>query len=209
MVKLREITIDDSKSKTVIKTLDNFEPETIVKKIKKDCKESIGLFKDTNFVFTRGIKNAPFIYLGEPRKDRISLNTPKDFQQKFDNTLLNLGFKATRSNSIFVEGERISDYLEETTKNFYGPKYIIFPFDNFDYTWSPRLYDMYIAWPKEFDQKEMSEKDIENFIKEYKFTNKDIKSALTSQNEIAINSKFYAIYVDFFLDLEYLILGTL
>lgn len=90
--------------------------------------------KDWNPVY--GIKEIP--------KERTPVDTPPFIQKIIDEYLKSKGFKAVRSNSIFVTG----DINLTKTFSFSGKDirdiYVIFPQKNFFFTWNPKVRDFFL-----------------------------------------------------------------
>lgn len=112
--------------------LDQIDIDTIKKSLLQNCSKIINAYKNENFLY-RGISSENKRYdndfiMGSSRQDRqpIDIN-PKD-HEKLHKAFLQLGLKATRKNSIFTTSI-------EDDANIWGEVYIIFPFDNVDFTW--------------------------------------------------------------------------
>ena len=99
--------------------------------IVKDCSDIINVYHNNpNQYFYRGyVDNLPSVFRDTPRPDRKPKDSMLWLSQLFDLALHKLGFKALRSNRIFVSSSLI------TTKA-YGTPYFIFPVNGFDYTYT-------------------------------------------------------------------------
>lgn len=157
--------------------------------IKKNCSEILEIYKETNKLLYRGFNDKmPPIFIGNPRRDRWTKDTPQMYQTAIDNKLRDEGFKALRNNSIFCTSK-------VTRAMQYGIVYTIFPTNGFNYTWSSSIYDMYAETGKdEFTDDVLGEElSAYEFIKKYQFKDDNLINALVSTNEIYINGTYVGI----------------
>lgn len=186
---MRLIEIADKKFKTN-KDLANF--------IKVNCSQFLKL--STGKFLYRGIDSMPGgfknYFIGKSPKDRLPRDTDINVQTKIDQKLLDGGFIAIRSNSIFC-----TSVLAQA--QFYGFAYIIFPFNGFDYTWSPKISDLtttftigkYHSANKNtvaFLDKLLS-LPTDKFINKYQFTDVNLQNAFSKNREVLIHGKYVAV----------------
>lgn len=101
-----------------------------------DCSESIAAMKGAGKFLYRGVKSkSPDIYLGKSRDSRKPKDTTNQIDAEMNSIMAKAGFKAIRNNSIFCSGSSI-----ET--NMYGTKFLIFPKNGCDITWSSEVDDL-------------------------------------------------------------------
>ncbi|MCS7316832.1 MAG: hypothetical protein NZZ41_00720 [Candidatus Dojkabacteria bacterium] len=105
--------------------------------LKKDCSEIISIYKRNNKFFYRGEKKDYFFYKKTFPQNRRPRDTNIKIHNIIEETLSYLGFKARRSNSVFVISEPV-------VSSSYGRNYIFFPKNGFSFTWSSTIYDLYL-----------------------------------------------------------------
>lgn len=111
------------------------EKNFISKILKENCKQITNLYLSFDFFLYHGkSKNENFIIL-----DNIKYRNPKDTKKEIhdliDKAMKDLNFKATRSNSLFCTSN-------ETEAKKYGSSiFVVFPYDNFYYSYSPFIPD--------------------------------------------------------------------
>lgn len=105
------------------------------------------IFKNCKTILKTYVKHKRFFFHGRPRQEdflilnRIENRKPKDISMNYHNlinkALINAGFRANRSNSLFCTS------AFEFAKNYaaLGNVYVVFPYDGFSYLWSPHLED--------------------------------------------------------------------
>ncbi len=76
---------------------------------------------------------------GQYRPNRAPTDSPPILHKLFDNAIANAGLTANRSNSIFVTGSK--DFAKK-----YGAVFTVFPIGEFNYTWSSRARDWFMAF---------------------------------------------------------------
>lgn len=139
--------------------------ESIVTAIKANCSDIVNMYKQTNVdprslngFLLRGVENKPAIFKSESHQNRTPKDSIVELQNLVDDWLHYNGFKALRSNSIFCVGT----WSHART---YGPTYIIFPVNGFDYTWFKGTYDLFVHFSavlsKEIDK--IAQKNNMNF----------------------------------------------
>lgn len=156
--------------------------------IKNKCSDFLKIATNTNCLLFRGMDIRDIkIFIGEPHKNRNPLSNRIDFQNAFDKALTACNFTALRKNSIFC-----SNSIQ--TAECYGNVYAIFPFNGFDFTWSPKIEDAYsdIDEPLDLFIKELA-KNPDLIKSKYMYTNTKFNLALKSSNEIIIKSEFLAV----------------
>ena len=155
----------------------------IIPLLKKDCAPFIRELKGANWYvftgidkkidsiisreFTREVRK-PIGDLDEKIRDKINL----ELKSKF-------GFDRA-TNVKFGTGNYV-------TASDYGYGYIMFPIGNFQYIWSPKIKNLNV-WGRTHDR---DDKTIQEAVNSY--TNKNLKKAIKSGNEITIHCKSYYI----------------
>lgn len=161
--------------------------------IRTNCSDSLSVMQKYKHLLFRGLHiNTPKVIWGDTPKDRRPRNTPWHVQTMLDNLLRKAGFKALRSNSIFCSG---SEYMAQD----YGDMFMVFPFNGFNFTWSPNVADLF----EDFNDqdlrkiKTMIQKNgdaAQWFVKNFNFlNNENFPGALASNHEILIQGKYVAI----------------
>lgn len=120
-----------------------FEMETslaeVAELIKRDCQPYLNqIAKYGGQILYRGLENtnnASFI-IRNVRKDRLPAGINVPLHQILVDIFKKLGFNANRDNSIFCTGDK-------NQATIYGIPYVIFPVGHFDFTWSPKVTDLY------------------------------------------------------------------
>ena len=170
--------------------------------IKRDCQpflKSIG--NDVkNYILFRGFSKKPGVLSKyKTTKDRIPVDVPKDLHKKLDQMFKErFGWKV-RSEGTFASGDSF-------ITGSYGYSCLFFPIGNFKFVWSNRVWDMWdelkhrnllagkiggiekaqsLYTPGLLPQEKMLE-DIMNT-----FTNRDMRKAIKSKNEVTIKCKEY------------------
>lgn len=101
-------------------------------KINKNCGGFLQEIRSSGHWPWRGLGYSPGgAFLGNTPRYRPPKDSDPTLQAIFDRMLAEMGFKALRSNSIFVTGD--SDLAMD-----YGSLYVIIPWDSSDFTWSAR-----------------------------------------------------------------------
>ena len=98
------------------------------KTIEPNCSEVLKVYREVGKVYLRGEKGMPDIFRGASRINRPARDSNALIAQMFDNCLLDLGFDARRSNSIFATGSR-------SNASEFGNIYMIFPINGFKFTY--------------------------------------------------------------------------
>lgn len=147
------------------------------------------LYRGTNMIGTTvAIKNPPV--------DRMPFVITKEVNDFIDKKLRVTGFKALRGNSFFCSSS-------SEMAGSYGDRYIIFPFNGFSFTWSPKIRDLvmdYDLWaddsqPQRFVNHYYTT-TAQEVINELGYKNTDIVSAIISRHEVFIHSKCVFIKAD-------------
>jgi hypothetical protein len=168
-----------------------------IKDIPYDCAEFMSVAKGSKKLLYRGSRNSfPHdITLVNRRVNRRPSATPIRIHDAFDKAFDDaFGWKA-RSTGVFAVGDDID------AEN-YGTVYIFIPIGPyFDFVWSPDIMDLFIELEDiAFD---VSIDDIRNMVENY--SNKNLKKAIQSGNEIMFNvDKYYMVnrkYEDEILDM--------
>ena len=186
------------------------------RKILVQCSEFVSDMRKAQMFLYRGVNysiDASPIFMANSPEDRKPIGQTQREQYILDMLLSFEGFESLRSNSVAC-----SSTLSEITR--FGRPYIIFPINEFSFTWSSVINDigsnMELAkslkiWDASFTAKVRSNKEKLNaeefikqwnapeFIKKWEFKNTDMIAALNSGNEISIHGKYFAIsrcYID-------------
>lgn len=164
--------------------------------IDSHCSKSLQAMQSNNRLLFRGIPSVPSkIFVGNSEKARPPRNTKLKYHKAIDKRLKQSGFKALRSNSIFVT----SDHMEARN---YGYLFVIFPFDNCDITWSSEYTDLTINLGLQSNRQPVKQVDREitsptfsndEFIKEYGFHKDNLIDAIKTRNEIYIHGSYVAV----------------
>lgn len=109
--------------------------DKISKLIQKNCSEILAFYNRTGNVFYRGFNNDDFIKI-TPYKNRKPKDTQPIIQEIIDDYLEEKFNWRPRSTGVFASP--IYGIAGE-----YGKQNVIFPFDGFEYIWSPRISDFY------------------------------------------------------------------
>lgn|SRR5574343_1902454 len=197
----------------------NEDLETIIKILKKNVKPSfLNAVKQAHSFLYRGSKHDEIdgILQLSRRKDRV----PMSMNDKVHNTLDRLflkkfGWKA-RSEGVFVTGSVKQAY-------FYGSTHLFFPIGKYRFIWSPTVYDLFsdmryglfVMYKREKnltpsvaldDLEDIN--DFTNYLYDkfsvFRYTNKNLKDAITSRHEIMFDCDEYYIverkYEDYILE---------
>ena len=135
-------------------------------------------------------------FVGDVRKGRRPVDSSNQLHDKMDDMFLKkFGFRA-RSNVLFCTGSH-------NTTSYYGNTYSIWPIGDYKFVWSPSVRDIVVELENMEDEWESGypltsteeEKDVretgrlEDLMRKY--TDKDIKAAIKSGNEIMLHCKKY------------------
>lgn len=115
--------------------------DQIAEIIKRDCSEALPDILKTRPMY-RGIwlgNKKSWFLKGKSHNNRTPKDSAAEIQKAFDETLLNAGFKALRSNSIFATGD--IEQAEAYSTNLYG----IFPINGFNMTWFKDMKDLTLS----------------------------------------------------------------
>jgi hypothetical protein len=119
----------DSKAKA-LKEIPNAKDLKYFSLIEDVCSDFIKEAKACDKFLFRGMSIGADVIYGKPHTNRMTKDTGADTQKLFDKFLTLTGFKALRSNSIFVT-PRFSH-----ARNYGEKTYVIFPRNGFNFTWS-------------------------------------------------------------------------
>jgi len=188
----------------------NLTPIQLYKKIQKECSQIIKLYQKENRVFYRGVTSYPQWW--KPKKVRIRSRIPKD-TPKGTHLWLNDYFKKRFGwpgrNGVLATPRRY-------TANYYAGGndenvYVFCPVNRYKFIYNPEISDLYDTLPQELkrpnpnleiklDTPEEAEKvysDISGTNVDYfnkrmkKYTDKNLKNALTMGVEVMFNTKQY------------------
>lgn len=187
--------------------------QKMVAYIKQNCGQILELYHTIPERMYRNAKmgNVGFFITNSP-ENRTPVDTPPNLQHDVDYALHEAGFRALRSNSIFVLG------VPPLYK--FGEQYIIFPEDNFEFTWSIEFmdfanifYDFNLQPGKNINYEEiMYDEDLEptfgeflndllnltpvEFAQAYKFRDDNLEEALASRCEIYVHGRHVGVAVN-------------
>jgi len=146
--------------------------------IEKECQPYIKAIRGGKGLFARVTSEKSTILKKKVRTDRRPLDTSVKIHKWFDRIFeKKFGWKA-RSNAIFCYGRPADEVA------LYD--FLVFPIDKFKYVWSPNIFDLYNITASQPDDYIESNDDV---LETYKYTDKGLKKALVSGNEIMVNCK--------------------
>jgi len=145
------------------------------------CSDIIKVYQQTGRLLYRGSqKNVEYNTINYivPRKDRRPTNTNERIHTAIDNAFYKkFGWRA-RSEGVFATSS-----VDETV--LYGSPCVFFPYDNFDFVWSPEVVDMFVT----VEQELYEEEDAKELVELYQET--DIIGAVKSKSEIMFRCPAY------------------
>lgn len=103
------------------------------------CSDAVNAMRQAGTLLYRGTSNAGDIYIGKPHNNRRVMTSSSTAQEIYDEKIAQAGFKALRGNSIFTSGDTGLAF------NFGSSKYMIFPVNGFQFTWSRSKRDIVIG----------------------------------------------------------------
>jgi hypothetical protein len=106
--------------------------EKVIEYLKQNCSDIIEDMRATKKLLYRGLKRGELgpIFVGQSRQDRKPKDTGSKVSAFFDQALASHGFKALRSNSIFVTSEY------HHALSYGNAVYAIFPINGFNFTYT-------------------------------------------------------------------------
>ena len=156
------------------------------KAIVPNCSDSIAACKNGSRFMYRGFNSGQPIVRGRSWNNRIPVDSDDKLSKHFDDMLKALGFKALRSNSIFVTSAF-------RTAKYFGTPYIVFPINGFDYTYTAF---MDLTFNPEsrgtLGNEWMDSNDPKVFYQDFYPKNKDLAVAINEGVEICIHGQYYA-----------------
>jgi hypothetical protein len=182
--------------------------EQVVPMIQEHCQFALAGMREAKQFLYRGFKSTPSIaFLGKSREDRRPSSSAATFHRNINLAFAAAGFVANRSNSIFATSNIGDASVYAAGKN----AYMIFPIDGFQFTWSPKIDDLYVYEYRLFGDDELahtrrsmfynyddaSPELIQEFLKKSKYTDKDFGAAVMSGNEVMIHGQYYAVTTRF------------
>jgi hypothetical protein len=182
-------------SEAVYPKLKNKEIQAIYDKVFQDCHQILNVYQKCGHVLYRGMHkyNGNTVIKKVPRKNRKTLDMDPRIQKQLNNAFeKKFGWKP-RSQGVFAIG---SIAIAEN----YGGIFMFFPFDNFEFLWSPKIVDLFDYLNPNFDLKlnKISQKDIVNAVDTY--TNKNLAEAIKSNHEIMFKCDNYYAINPYFID---------
>lgn len=186
--------------------MSNMSIEQLWMGLEYECSDALSLAKSTGKFFYRGTVDDMFlIYKGRIRDNRRPMNTPQEIQNRINDWLLDHGFKALRTNSLFVT----TDWNQAGS---YGTPFIIFPKNGFSYTWFQNSKDLYHTMneisPTEHEliQHLDDDRNLDAFMQRVGPRNDNIQEAIRNGVEIMISGvDYYAISSDLIDDVKRLL----
>jgi hypothetical protein len=162
------------------------------KAIAPNCSESIAACKNGGRFMYRGFNSNQPVVRGRSWDNRVAVDSDPELSRRFDDMLKKLGFKALRSNSIFVTS------MFRTAK-YFGTPYIVFPTNGFNYTYTSFM-DLALSPESEgtLGNEWMTNNDPRVFYEEFHPRNKDLAVAINQGVEIYINGQYYALKYDMY-----------
>jgi hypothetical protein len=157
----------------------------IKKFISKSCSQIVDFYKSSGEFLYHGSHRLENMFIISKVADRHPMSFSIKQQKIFDEKLSAAGFKALRSNSIFCTNKR-------SVANRYGKIFITFPFNNFEFTWSETMQDLYTNYDQGKYSKyapKIIDMDPNEFTSLYSFRQDNLLKATTSGNEILITGK--------------------
>lgn len=125
----------------IIDNPNEIEQQKIIDILEKECSEIIRIYRKSKRFFYRGIRsNFVFLKKQYPRK-RKPMNIDNLISQLVDSALDDIGMNAKRENSVFVTSSQ-SQALS------YGNLYLFFPKNNFSFTYSKKINDLFLDLKK-------------------------------------------------------------
>lgn len=157
------------------------------KSIVPNCSQAIDACKNGGRFMYRGFNSNHPIVRGRSWEDREPKDSDDLLSRHFDDMLKKLGFKALRSNSIFVTSAF-------TTAKYFGTPYIIFPINGFDYTYTAFM-DLTFTPDQRgtLGNEWMDSNDPQVFVNDFFPKNKDLAVAIENGVEICIHGQYYAL----------------
>lgn len=161
--------------------------------IEQNCSKVLTTYRKEEKYLSRYIDVVEQFIIGKS-KNRKPSNTPNKIQKIIDEKLKGAGFEALRSNSIFCS-------THFSTVEYGGFPYIVFPYDDMKFTYSPNIEDLTVDWElmdggKKFENElisDISKMTPQKFIEYYNFRNKNFSLALRSECEFFFIGKYVAI----------------
>lgn len=164
----------------------------------ENCSEILNFYKKYKLFLYHGSHIRKDFEIMPPIKNRYPKDTLNWIHNNINSHLKSLGFIATRENSMFCTGSLLR------SKTF-GPTYYVFPFDNFNYTWSRTITDFYTQYGighSIYPEAKITSMSDDDFLKATNYeqgnskTTENLLNAVTSHNEIMINGYIYLLNHD-------------
>lgn len=175
-MKLSEIT--NSNSDSIITTLELIKPKIT---------QILSLYKGspTKYFYHGSARNVDS-YISKSPVDRSPRDTLVGTHIDIVRAMLRAGFIAHRGNSTFVSSARwmTTEYLGPRKGPQTGSSYIVFPFNGFNYTWSPHVVDLW---------RDHITGNISDQIIELGYIKTGLSDALHEENEVMIHGEYLAI----------------
>ena len=182
--------------------------------LEHECSDALSIAKSTGRFFYRGTVDDMFlIYKGRIRDNRMPTNTPREVQQRINDWMQHNGFRALRTNSLFVTTD-----LDQAKS--YGTPFIIFPKNGFAFTWFQNSKDLYHSMVRDTaitgdgeppDHNQLTDyfdddRNLDEFMRSVGPRNDNIQEAMQKGVEIMISGvDYYAISPDLLDDVKHLL----
>lgn len=167
-----------------------------VQLVQTECSDAWNAYDTHSMFLYRGIQSMKdsemVMFHGKTRNNRRPAATKNAISEAIDGNLIAMGFTAIRSNSIFC-----SSHITDAAS--YGKAYIIFPKNGFQFTWSPKVADLFIELASSdvnYTAKMIRDMTAEEFQDAFGYTNVGFGEALESYNEIMISGEYYACEIE-------------
>jgi hypothetical protein len=176
--------------------------------IERKCSDILKIYKDEEKVFYRGLRSKESYIIDNSPIYRQPVDTPLNIHDVVEDKLKSAGFKARRSNSIFVTS--IAGLAKEFSSRA-GNIFIVFPFNGFEFTTSELFddftnsaYTLFTPGPNstklnvdDFYLK-ILDMDPKYFVDKYQFQNTNISSPLQNGHEVYIHGKYLLVNNELF-----------
>jgi hypothetical protein len=152
--------------------------ETVVSKIRKSCAPYLS---QTKLPVYRGMVTNKDTLVHKMRIDRQPLDTNKKVHDAFDLEFTDHFGWPYRSMAVFATGDAsiAAGYANK------GDLVIMIPMGNFNFLWSPVYEDMFaVSHRVDEDDEENFQADVEYYVEQGKYTDKNLDAAVRSENEI-------------------------
>lgn len=179
------------------------DPKVLKHILEYDCGEMLGLCRtyyarhqEVRFLY-RGYSRMPpqGYFTGTSPIDRSPRDTDLELHDVLTELMYDSGLVASRDNSVFVTPNR-----KMANVYGFGNIYIVFPFDGFAYSWSPKVTDLYdfislndlTEKLEEISEEGLTKENIQWFKATFQYRKTDLIRALGGSSEIMFTGPYYA-----------------